>query len=603
LLYYFAMAAPELAREETSLWAGLKEVYRQMSRRRRRQLFAVLALMLAGAAAEFATIGAVIPFLALLANPGGAVHHSRQFFLTIPGPGSGALIAATAAFMFLVTLGGLVRLQLAWSSRSFVFGLGHDLALEIQRRVLLQPFSFHINRNTSSLLGALNKTEVLIFDVLLPLMHAATSAVIAVFIVAILLFIDPITTLSAAFAFALIYGLTVIVIRKRLAANSRALGAAYDERLQTVQESLGGIRDVIIDRSQSMYLRAFAAVDSRLSDTRVANQFISAAPRYFIETIGILAIAIIAVLAAERQGGIMAAVPTLGAIALGAQRLLPLVQQIYSSWSTAAGEQVIFNQVVELLQLPVEQIAAAAAEPLKVRREIRLENVSFAYPTRNKATLEGVTLSIPIGSMIGLIGATGSGKSTLLDLLMGLLEPDGGKILIDGVPLTAGRRPKWFRTIAHVPQSIFLSDSTIARNIALSLPDMAPDFDRIVESAKMAQLHDFIASLPAGYETFIGERGIRISGGQRQRLGIARAIYKNAPVLIFDEATSALDEATEAAVIATFEQLRRRGRTIVIVAHRASTIRHCDFVARLDHGRLVDFGPFGEVLGAQAKLS
>jgi ATP-binding cassette subfamily B protein len=197
--------------------------------------------------------------------------------------------------------------------------------------------------------------------------------------------------------------------------------------------------------------------------------------------------------------------------------------------------------------------------------------------------------------MVALVGETGSGKTTVADLLMGLISPTAGQILVDDIPLTAMNAGSWHRNIAHVPQSVFLVDSTIAWNIALSLPGSPPDHQRVVDCAKKAQLHDFILSLPAGYETPVGERGVQLSGGQRQRLGLARAIYKGAPVMVLDEATSALDDQTEAAVIAALDELRAEGRTIVLVAHRLSTIRLCDLVAKLDHGRLVRVGTFHEV--------
>jgi ABC-type multidrug transport system fused ATPase/permease subunit len=198
--------------------------------------------------------------------------------------------------------------------------------------------------------------------------------------------------------------------------------------------------------------------------------------------------------------------------------------------------------------------------------------------------------------MVALVGPTGSGKSTLVDIIMGLLHATTGAVRIDETRLSDASRNGWYRSIAHVPQSIFLADTSIARNIALSLPDEPPDEPRMIEAAKKAQLHDFVVSLPAGYDTYVGERGVRLSGGQRQRLGLARAIYKGAPVLILDEATNALDVQTEEAVIGALDELRRDGRTIIIVAHRRSTVRHCNLVARLEHGRLLDFGPVDEVL-------
>jgi ATP-binding cassette subfamily B protein len=597
------MASAEAAGQDFSLRAGLKAIYARMSARRRRQLLLVLVLMSVGAIAELATIGAVIPFLALLANSAEAREPKWLSLLRPISFGWDPLVVAATAFILIAVIAGVVRLLLARTSRNFIFRLGHDLTVEIQRRVLFQPFSFHIHRNTSSLLAALSKNEVLVFDMLLPLMHGVTSGVIAMVIVVMLLFINPVITLSVSAAFALTYALISVATRKRLAANSVIMDTAFDERLQVVQESLGGIRDVILDNAQTMYLREFAAIDIKLASARATNQFISAAPRYLIEMVGMVVIAAIALLAARQSGGIAAALPVLGALALGGQRLLPLVQDVYAGWSTLEGQRSVFGQVIELLCLPVRHPPAKVPAPFELRRSIRLDGVSFTYPTRNRPALDQVNLQIPRGATVALVGATGSGKSTLVDVLMGLLRPGSGQILIDDIPLTETNQRQWHRSVAHVPQAIFLADATIARNIALSLPDTAPDHERIVDAAKKAQLHEFIISLPGGYDTFVGERGIRLSGGQRQRLGLARAIYKQAPVLVLDEATSALDELTEKAVIAALENLRREGRTIIIVAHRLSTIRHSDFVARLERGKVVDFGPFAEVVGARESLS
>jgi len=595
LLYIALMEASVAAGQEIGLWTGLKAIYARMSPSRRRQLFIVLVLMFLGAIAELATIGAVIPFVALLAKTPGQAQRS---FLTAILPARHAVAIAATLFVFFAVFAGIVRLILARETRRFTFRLGHELAVEIQRRVLFQPLTFHIHRNSSTLLTALNKTEILVYDVLLPFMYAVIGGTMAICIIVLLLFVAPLTAIAVAIAFALTYGLVSALLRKRLAANSKVMETAFDARLQVVQESLGGIRDVIIDNSQSTYLNEFRSIDGRLADARATNQVVALAPRYAIEMVGMIVIAAIALVAADRPGGLAAALPALGALALGAQRLLPLVQEVYTGWSTLEGQRSTFRQIIELLALPVEEPGGELAAPLEFRRDITLEKVHFSYATRDRPALEDVSLTIPRGAMLALIGPTGSGKSSLLDVLMGLLEPEQGRILIDDVTLGATNKRRWHRTIAHVPQSIFLADSTIARNIALGLPDIPPDRKQIMEAAKKAQLHDFVLSLPAGYETTVGERGVRLSGGQRQRLGLARAIYKGAPVMILDEATSALDDETEAAVIASLEALRREGRTIVIVAHRASTIRNCDLVARLDRGRLVEIGRFEEIVSS-----
>lgn len=598
LVYSADMARIEPSQRERSFWWGLRQVYAHMSRARRIQFFSVLLLMFGGAIAELGTIGAVIPFLALLEAKNGTQHHWLHRLV-----GFHSLAGAASIFVLFAVTAGLIRLQLAKSSRSFIFRLGHELTVEIERRVLLQPFSFHIHRNTSTLVTALHKTEALVGDLLLPLMLAFTGGTIALCVVALLVLVEPFTTLSVAAALAITYALISIVTRHRLTASSAVMKNAYDQRIQVVHESLDGIRDVIIDGSQRMYLREFARIDSALADARALTQFIYLGPRYLIEMVGMIVIAVIALAIGSRSGGLAAAVPILGALALGAQRLLPLLQDVYRGWSSAAGERSIFEQIVELLSLPVHEQAPSIVEPLRFDRAIELENVSFAYPTRIEAALENVSLTIPCGTMLAVVGRTGSGKSTLADVLMGLLAPTNGQVLIDDRPLAEAAQERWHRSVAHVPQSIFLSDSTIERNIALSLPDAPLDRNRIIESAKKAALHEFIISLPDGYETYVGERGIRLSGGQRQRLGIARAIYKNAPVLVLDEATSALDDLTEAAVIAALEELRRKGRTIIVVAHRQSTVRQCDALVRLDQGHVVEIRSLHETAASQRRHS
>jgi ATP-binding cassette, subfamily B, bacterial PglK len=464
----------------------------------------------------------------------------------------------------------------------------------VQRSFLLQPYSFHIARNTSTLItNALDKVEALVFEVLIPSMQAATAGFIALFIIAALVSVDPMTAIIAAIAFCLIYAAVSVFSRSRIAANSDIISRGFDERMRITQEGLGGIRDVIIDGTHSLYLAQFERVNSKFNKARANTLIIASTPRFIIETIGIVAIAGIAFVASQRAGGFAAALPVLGAIALGAQRLLPLIQQVYSGWSTASGYLPVVGETIDLLRLPADEseFKSGLIKPLTFTDRISVQHVSFTYPSRRSPTLSDVSLEIPHGSTTALMGSTGSGKSTLVDLIMGLLPPDEGSISIDGTTLTDRNRRRWQRCIAHVPQSIFLADATIARNIALGMGDKAVDEARIVEASKKAQLHEFVCSLADGYDTFVGERGIRLSGGQRQRLGLARAIYKDAPLLVLDEATSALDEVTEAAVFEALEQLRTDGRTIIVIAHRHSTTARCDHVVRLNEGRIVDASP------------
>ncbi|MBA3512070.1 ABC transporter ATP-binding protein [Sphingomonas sp.] len=582
--------------------ADLAQLYRFLSPARRRQFFSVLALMVLGAIAELVAIGSIVPFLSLLAgDSGGELFPWLTDLFEAVGAGDHReqLVAAALLFMAAALVAGALRLQLAWSTESFVLGLGHELSVEIQRRTLAQPYSYHVSRNSSEIIASLEKVRMLTFGVLLRLMRAVTAGFIALFIIAALVRIDPFTAAIAAVAFGVLYALVSAFTRQRLARNSAILGSAFERRVQIIQESLGGVRDVIIDDSQSVYVDEFRKVDWRLTRAQVTTSFIGSAPRFVIEAAGMVLIAALALAIAGREGGLAQALPILGAVALGAQRLLPLIQQLYAAWTGLAGQRSVTAQVLDLLALPVEDQAQRSrpGEPLEFRQAIAFDKVSFTYPGRQHPAIEDVSLSIECGSRVALVGPTGSGKSTLADLLMGLLEPTEGTIAIDGTPLTRETRRAWQRSLAHVPQAIFLADASIARNIAFGVPAADIDMQRVARSAAAAQLGGFIDSLPDRYETSVGERGVRLSGGQRQRLGIARAIYKDARVLVLDEATIALDHDTEVAVLRALDQLGGEGRTVVVIAHRRSTVEHCDLIARLENGRLVELGTFAEVFG------
>jgi len=303
---------------------------------------------------------------------------------------------------------------------------------------------------------------------------------------------------------------------------------------------------------------------------------------------------------AGRPGGFISALPILGALALGAQRLLPLISQIYSGWANLAVSRPIIGEIAGLASLPIDDDPVEPIKHLPLRKSLQLERVEFHYPDRRLPALHDINLVIPRGTRVAIVGRTGSGKSTLADLMMGLIEPSGGRVTVDGLELLGERLTGWRRSIAHVPQTIFLADSSIAENIALGAPWAKADMDKVRRAAKTAQLADFIDSLAEGFDTKVGEGGVRLSGGQRQRLGLARAIYKDAPVLVLDEATSALDEATEADLLRALDVLGAEGKTIIIIAHRRSTIDGCQLVVRLDHGRLVEMGSYEQLFGEAA---
>lgn len=574
------------------------------SARRRRQFVGVFLLMLAGAFAELISIAAVLPFLQLVADPGAVTRRPQLAaavrLLGLEDPHRLVYVSAAVLVVAAVFSAGL-RTLLTRIQYKFAFLLAHDLGAAVFSRTIRQPYDYYVRRNSSEVLAGMEKANVIATGTLVPLMTGLSSVVIAIAIIGLLIAIDPLTAITAGVVMALVYIVIGLISRSRMVTLSRYFSGMVTARVKTVQESLGGIRDIILDRSHGAFEHQFAAIDRDQKVVHARMVFLVMAPRYAVECVGIVLIALLALYFTGQPGGMIAALPVLGALALGAQRLLPLLQNVNISWTQYLSSVGSIEDVVALLEGPVLATTPRPADQPVVpfRQAIELKGIGFDYVRGSAPALHALDLTISKGARVGFIGATGSGKSTLLDLVMGLLPPTQGAILIDGVALGDATMDNWQAQIAHVPQAIFLSDDTIAANVAFGSPVEAIDMDRVRDAARRADIAEFIEQLPESYATTIGERGIRLSGGQRQRIGIARALYKRATVLILDEATSALDQETEASVMKGIESLDR-DLTLLVIAHRVTTIAFCDTVYRLEAGRIVQSGSYEEVVTGSA---
>ena len=584
----------------------LTRLWYHLSRRRKHQLVLLLGLVLVSAFAEVVSLGAVLPFLGILIAPDRVFNHpiaadvARAWNITSADQ---LLLPLTVAFAVTALAAGAIRLFMLWVSTRLAFAAGADLSLEVYRRTLYQPYRVHVARNSSEVIsGITGKTTIVVFSVLLPLLTLISSVVLLVAIILALLAIDAAVAFVAAVGFGASYGLITWLSRRRLERNSQRIARESTQVLKALQEGLGGIRDVLLDGAQPVYSNIYRQADQPLRRAQGNNTFISQSPRYAMEVLGMVLIAALAYGLSRQAGGVATALPVLGALALGAQRLLPALQQSYNAWANIVGSQASLAETLELLDqaLPAEMLQPVP-EPLPLQHAIHFDAVRFRYSSDGPWVLNDLNLTIPKGARVGFVGSTGSGKSTALDLLMGLLEPTQGRILVDGQPIRGNRLRAWQQAIAHVPQSIYLADTTLAENIAFGVPPEAIDMDRVRQAARQAQIANFIESRPKGYQAFVGEHGIRLSGGQRQRIGIARALYKQASVLVFDEATSALDNATEQAVINAVENLGR-DLTILIIAHRLTTVQHCGTIVELEHGRVVAQGPYDQLLESSASF-
>lgn len=556
--------------------------------------------MLLSAIVEVVSLGAVVPFLGVLVAPEVVFQNSTVAQLAhVWGITSADQLATplTVAFMVGALLAGGIRIFLLWATARVAFASGADLGIEVYRRTLYQPYHVHVGRNSSEVIsGIINKVNGVIFGVLLALLTLVSSTLLLITVTSGLILINPMVAFVAASGFGASYGLITWMCRRQLRRNSERIAHEQSQVVKALQEGLGGIRDVLLDGTQPIYCDIYQKADNPLRRAQGSNTFIAGSPRYAMEAIGMVLIAALTYGLSHQDEGIIAALPLLGALALGAQRLLPALQQIYSAWANIVGNYASLLETIALLDQPLPaEILRSDFTPLNIQDAIRLESIRFRYSSEGPWVLDGVNLTIPKGSRVGFVGSTGSGKSTTLDLVMGLLSPTEGEVLVDGRPVIGEQLRAWQRNIAHVPQSIYLADNTVAENIAFGVPPEVIDLGRVRQAARQAQIASFIESSPEGYQTLIGERGIRLSGGQRQRIGIARALYKQSSVLVFDEATSALDSATEQSVMVEIEALNP-DLTVLIIAHRLTTIRHCDIIFELERGRVISQGTYEELI-------
>ncbi|MDE0782882.1 MAG: ABC transporter ATP-binding protein [Planktomarina sp.] len=578
----------------------IKRLWSHLSRRRQRQFWLLTGLMLISSFAEVVSLGAVPPFIGILTAPEEVFNYPIVADVVLAWGITSAdqlVLPLTGVFVAAALIAGAIRIFLLWVSTRIAFSSGADLGIEVYRRTLYQPYRVHVARNSSEVIsGITNKVNGVVFGVLLPLLTLASSIVLLVVVTIALIAIDPMVASVAAVGFGASYALITWMSRRRLHRNSQRIAYEQTQVIKALQEGLGGIRDVLLDGTQPVYCDIYQQADRPLRRAQGSNVFISASPRPAMEALGIVLIAVLAYILSRQDGGVATALPVLGALALGAQRLIPALQNIYSAWASIAGSYTSLADTIELLdQLLPEEVLQPAPAALPFHDAIRFDAVRFRYISDGPCVLGGINLTIPKGARVGFVGSTGSGKSTALDLLMGLLTPTKGALLVDGEPVKEDRLRAWQRTIAHVPQSIYLADTTLAENIAFGVPPGTIDLDRVKLAARQAQVADFIESRPEGYSAFVGERGIRLSGGQRQRIGIARALYKQASVLVFDEATSALDNATEQLVMDAIEGLGS-DLTILLIAHRLTTVRSCDIIVELENGQVVAQGTYEQLL-------
>lgn len=571
------------------MFSSLKQLWQILSPLDKRKVFYVLVLVMGMAFIESAGVVSIMPFLAVLSNPevvesnhylkllyGFTGASNKQNFILYLGFLSLTIVICSTAF----------KIVTQYAVNRFASLQRHYFATRLLKIYFQQNYEFFIQRNSATLVkNILSEVDQLIWTMILPALTLMSYGVVLLSMVGILLLYDPLMAIATAFVLGLFYASIYMLVRKKLTQIGQEFTQANKERYQTCQEALAGIKDVMINNAKQGYIDQFEQSSLVFARHIATRDTLGQIPLNIIETVGygcLIGLAMILVISGKNVSHIL---PVLGLYGFAAYRMLPAAQNIYRSISQIKFSEQVLSVLQPEFTLVIhkrQNIEETNCQNLKFEHSIRLENISFAYPNRTEPLiLNHFSLEIKKNSSLGIVGKSGSGKSTLMDIMLGLLTPQQGQILIDGIALTEHNIMAWRDLVGYVPQSIYLTDKSIAENIAFGISKADIDLEQVKYVARLSQIDDFIQSqLALGYHTIVGERGVMLSGGQRQRIGIARALYKNPQVLFMDEATSALDTKTEQAVNEAVQSLNGK-MTMVIIAHRDSAVAECDRIMKL----------------------
>jgi ABC-type multidrug transport system fused ATPase/permease subunit len=591
---------------------SIVKFFKLFTKKEKRQFYLLTVAMLFLGLTEVAGIGSISPFLAVVSNP-EAIHKNELLnrvytMLEFKDAREFVIFLGSAVLVFIVLRNALAAMAKFLEIRFAEFR-GFRLSRMLLSKYMGEPYVYFLNKNSAELsrnvlAEARNSTD----HFLIPLLELMTKLVTVASVVVFLVLVNPVVALIVASALTLVYGIIYLSVKRVLFRLGKKRLLMNREQFKIVKEAFGGIKDVKLLGKEEIFLDIFGKVARKTARYHSNKKIIGSFPRFALDTIvfGVM-IGMILYLLATQEGGFSSFISMLGLYGLAAYRLMPALDVVFKNIATIRGTQAVVDALYEDLKGYVEPehpsvLDIPPAERIPFNHEIRLDGIVFRYPGSDADVIHGQSLIIPKNSTVGFAGPTGCGKTTLIDLILGLLRPTAGTISVDGTPITEENLRSWQANLGYVPQAIFLSDDSIARNIAFGVPAKLVDMEKVKKAAEIAHLKDFIEKeLPQGYETLVGEQGVRLSGGQRQRIGIARALYHDPEVLVLDEATSALDGLTEAYVMEAIEDLAGK-KTIILIAHRLSTLKDANTIFLLEKGRIIGRGGFAELVANNEKF-
>ena len=483
----------------------------------------------------------------------------------------------------------------------FANEIGSEIADRLYTHYLKQNLLFHVAGSSAQLTKRIATETLRVTNYLLtPLMLMNARIVFIILMILSLFFFDPMVAMVGFTFFGFAYFILYRLIRDRLEGNGRNISEVNEQRFRLMNEGFGGIKDILLLGRDEDFIKRFKKTGIILAHSQGTNVGLSLVPRYFIELLAFGSmVTLLLYLISSYNGDLGAILPILSVYALASAKLLPAFQMVYASISNITGNiaalESIQQDIIDSMQAKVENTKFEEKKYILPRKQISLENITFTYPDKKDLTLNKINISIPANSVIGIVGPSGSGKSTIIDILLGLIEPHQGHLKIDNTIINNQNLRHWQNTIGFVAQSIFLSEGTIAENIAFGIPFDEINLEQVNNAIELAHLSELLEGLENGIHTKVGERGIQLSGGQRQRIGIARALYHEAKVIVFDEATSSLDGITEKLIMEAINDFSGK-KTIIMIAHRLKTVQKCDQLFFIDKGRVTDQGTYQELI-------
>jgi len=564
----------------------------------RRKLAGLLPAVTLMAIFELTGVASVIPFLQLVADPEAA--HKEAWVAPLrsvlgPVTDHSLLLIVGFASLGVIAVGNTVSAITTYALIRFSWLRNHSIGMRLLESYLHRPYTFFLNKNSSELSrNILAEVQQAVVGVILQIVTMLARLVVVLFVFGGLLFVDPVLAVAVTCVFGGVYGMLFWSVRRRLGRIGNRRLAVNSDRFKIASEAFAGIKEIQLRGVAPQVTRAFGPPSLAFAEATAQSTSISMVPRFALEAIAFGGVLMMVMYMIATHQSLSEVVPLVGLYAFAAYRILPALQTVFAGATTIRFSMASLETLAEELRFELPSSSRLLAKPVPMEERLELEGAGFRYPETDRWALDSISLTIQAGEWIALVGPTGSGKTTLVDVLLGLLPLEKGSFRIDGTEMDETRTVGWQRSVGYVPQQIFLIDDTIGRNICFDAGAEVLDREAIIEAAKLAQVHEFIESLPEGYDTMVGERGVRLSGGQRQRIGIARALYRKPRFLVLDEATSALDGPTEAAF---FAEIRKADwhPTVVSIAHRLSTTYHFDRILLIHQGNVVCEGTPADV--------